>query len=691
MSLLVTKSLVRQDFCDVPSRPRIFVDSETAPTSYLNDHLSVLGRDEYIIEDIALAEPRKGINCVVFDVHKGPLNGVGWKRDDVFRLLRSGAKVLWVSSIDEQAVDRAHISHNSYEGNISDTPAEWENLVKLSVLDCNDQSSLACHIHRILLDSVIGADGHRPKELHFLCKQGQILIPRLLPNGKISPVSSKKQETEAGLQKENSIVQRLFHRSGTVLTLKMDSLAKPEGLLFYEDDYKNYQDLPMNEVEISLEACHVTTTKSNTDGGVNPSASCSGVVTAVGNGLGTMYQPGTRVFCWNVKTIANKVHVDADYIQRVPDGMPMKVAAMIPNTIAMAYHVLVHIADLQKGQVILVHSADNAFGHAVVHWAKYYGAEVVTTVDTEEQSTLLARQFGLSPERIISTKNTALWRCVRRLAKGSGVDIIIHLGPEEPIEDILACLRPLGVLVKVNRLDMHDHDIVRRTALRKNLIVAHFDVGQFFERQPKRVKRLIEEITDFVGNVGFPQKPTEYIRGDNVFGAFPSPTGEYEIADILLDFPENIWVRCMARSGPDMSLDQQGTYIVAGDLETAMPDICRFFCTQGARKIIMLVEDTPQHVKSSNLLGIQPWLDSNHVRIEICKASDERPLIETLGSFLQHSSHVRGIIHFRKSVEVIFIVLFMYTLKADRVTDVNILILMNVQPNAFQASTWRVI
>jgi NADPH:quinone reductase-like Zn-dependent oxidoreductase len=85
-------------------------------------------------------------------------------------------------------------------------------------------------------------------------------------------------------------------------------------------------------------------------------------------------------------------------------------ANMIPGI--TAYHALVNVARIKKGETILIHSAAGGTGQMAVAVAKKIGAIIYATVGSEEKKRFLVDVLGVNEEHIFHSRNTSFAQVV---------------------------------------------------------------------------------------------------------------------------------------------------------------------------------------------------------------------------------------------------------------------------------------
>ena len=170
----------------------------------------------------------------------------------------------------------------------------------------------------------------------------------------------------------------------------------------------------------------------------------AGVIEAVGEHVDGL-APGDRVAWASVPgSYAEVVVAPADRVVRVPDAVPLDVAAasMLQG---MTAHYLVHgTRETRPGDVALAHAAAGGVGLLLVQMLKAAGARIIGTCSTAEKEEL-ARAAGA--DDVVRYTERDFTAEARRLTDGRGVDVVYDSVGATTFDGSLAALRVRGLLV----------------------------------------------------------------------------------------------------------------------------------------------------------------------------------------------------------------------------------------------------
>ena len=119
---------------------------------------------------------------------------------------------------------------------------------------------------------------------------------------------------------------------------------------------------------------------------------------------------------------AEYVALGVHYATLVPERMTYEEAAAFLATGMSAYHGLVRLANLRRGEKLLIHAAAGGVGLACIQIAREIGAEVFATAGTEEKLALAGR-FGA--DHLLNYRDTDFAGEITKITTGYGVDVVM--------------------------------------------------------------------------------------------------------------------------------------------------------------------------------------------------------------------------------------------------------------------------
>ena len=153
----------------------------------------------------------------------------------------------------------------------------------------------------------------------------------------------------------------------------------------------------------------------------SPGLEVAGEVLEVGDGV-THLKPGDRVAALaGYGGFAEEVVLPAERTLPIPDQMSFPQAAAFAVAYGTSHVALTHRAQLQAGEVLLVHGAAGGVGLTAVELGKLLGATVIATASTSAKLEVAA-QYGA--DHLINYTKEDFRTKVKELTNGKGADVI---------------------------------------------------------------------------------------------------------------------------------------------------------------------------------------------------------------------------------------------------------------------------
>ena len=140
---------------------------------------------------------------------------------------------------------------------------------------------------------------------------------------------------------------------------------------------------------------------------------------------------------------SDAVVVPAKRAIEIPPRMSFAEAAAIPVNWLTAWHMLVELCNVKRGQIVLVHAAAGGVGTAALQICRRVGAEVIGTASGSKHARL--RELGLT--HAIDYRTQDFEAEVKRITGGRGVHVILDAVGGASIKKGWRCLAPTGKLV----------------------------------------------------------------------------------------------------------------------------------------------------------------------------------------------------------------------------------------------------
>ncbi|KAJ5546921.1 Acyl transferase/acyl hydrolase/lysophospholipase [Penicillium frequentans] len=405
--------------------------------------------------------------------------------------------------------------------------------------------------------------------------------------------------------------------------------------LYWAQDHQHDQCLGPSEVEVEIRAIGLT---SEFDSALT-SNEASGVVRNVGPAVKGVI-PGDHVVLTAsgesshlFKTLAR---IDQLCVVKVPENVPLEIAAGLPSIYATAIYGLKEVVRLRENSSILIHNGAAALGQAVLQYARLLGAFIYTTVSTVEERDLIISEYGIPPECIFSNRDLGFSKAVMRTTNAVGVNVVFNTLTGEAMQESLACVAPFGHFIHVSNKNALVETVIDLAAMQKCVTVTNVDIELLMTDRPELIGQLIGDALKLYaeGKINQVQPFTvmsfaqitdgvqtlqgNEVKGKNVFAP--------KLSDKISLLPDLV---------EPYQLDGQASYLLAGGLGGLGRSLALWMASRGAKHLIFLsrsgriTDPVKEMIASLQGLGCQPHIftcdvsDAERLRqvIEECSAS----------------------------------------------------------------------
>ncbi len=177
----------------------------------------------------------------------------------------------------------------------------------------------------------------------------------------------------------------------------------------------------------------------------------AGIVEAVGSEV-EKFQVGDAVYFCNgglgeqYGNYAELTVVDEKFATLKPHSLSFIEAAASPLVLITAWEALYDRGRLQPGQKVLIHAGAGGVGHVAIQLAKLQGAEVATTVGSDENIDFVKE---LGADFVINYKHTDFVEQVLAWTDGEGVDLAFDTVGKEVFYQTVFAIKNYGDLVTI--------------------------------------------------------------------------------------------------------------------------------------------------------------------------------------------------------------------------------------------------
>ncbi|KAI1758450.1 KR domain-containing protein [Xylaria castorea] len=358
----------------------------------------------------------------------------------------------------------------------------------------------------------------------------------------------------------------------------------------------------------------------------NIGAECAGLVTEAGVNSG--FRKGDRVcLISEASTTQSVIRVKAQSAVAIPAHIDFAEAASLASTVWLSYQALVTIANLRKGETVLVYQGASCDGNIPIQVAQSVGARVLVTVTSPSQAEHFRNQYGLSNGDILNTDDNPLLQEILRATRGGGVDLIIGalaVGAKASKADFAACLAPFGRLIDISFVsrDIQNSSFEKsRTAM--NTSKTYIDMVALLRKVKPR--------------------PIHRFSASEAKAAFHHFERAWSGEKRVLELDHGMSISVIVKTKPRYRIPDNATYIIGGGLGGLGRSLARWLVSRGARNLILISRSGAQS-EAAKMLVDELQIQGVQVATPSVDLVDLERLREVLRTLSHSMPPIRGCI-----------------------------------------------
>lgn len=417
-------------------------------------------------------------------------------------------------------------------------------LTKLVTVDIDQLQECPETVAALLLKLVRGTLDAQADAFHveseYAVKHGRVFVPRLVEDEDLNQCADADKGDRVARQEH-------FFQDGRTLALRVGTPGLLETMAWADEGHN--QLLAHDEVRIEMRFGAINfrdlmVALGQLEGFPRIADESSGIVLEVGASAKNSFQVGDRVCAVGGGAYASSSIVKMHNACTIPDTMSLEVGASIPIAYTTAYYSLHTVANLQKGESVLIHSAAGGLGQAAVMVAQHIGAVIYVTVGSAKKKQFLMMNFDLPEEHIFSSRLTQFSRGIKRLTNGKGVDVILNSLAAETVRESCACIGKFGRFIEVGKRDAYVNARLDMEVFGRHVMFAAVDLGLIYAEKPLLFKHLLETVVGLVarGDVGT-IRPLEVMPLEKIEDAYRYMQTGKHMGKILLKADSNTKVK----------------------------------------------------------------------------------------------------------------------------------------------------
>lgn len=322
---------------------------------------------------------------------------------------------------------------------------------------------------------------------------------------------------------------------------------------------------------------------------------CAGVIARLGSEAQAKgYRVGDRVITLSTgSSFASSVRVPWHGVVQMPKNIDFASAASLPLAFTVAYFGLVRSAGLTAGQSVLIHAAAGAIGQAAIMLAKHLGVtEIYATVGSPEKRDLLEREYGISSERIFTSRDASFAPAVLAATKGRGVDLVLSSLSGPLLQQSLGTVAPLGYFMHIGKADVESNSLMALESFSRGISFISMDVPTLLQRRGPDVHRALGEIAGLVEQQMLkPVQPVTVYPMQDVQAAFRFVQTGDQMGKVVLSAGSDEQVSVVPRPKgltARTQLRPDASYLIVGGVGGIGRSVAHWLVAHGAQNLILL-------------------------------------------------------------------------------------------------------
>lgn len=364
---------------------------------------------------------------------------------------------------------------------------------------------------------------------------------------------------------------------------------------------------------------------------------CSGVVTRVGCDVRNV-KPGMEVIAIAPRSLAGICVTPDHCVVPKPSKLTHAQSAALTIVYLTAYHCLVDVGRLEKGEKILIHSATGGVGLAAIQVARHLGAKIYATAGSEEKRDVL-RKLGI--RHVYDSRSLGFYDGIMRDTQGRGIDVVLNSLAGKAIVQSIKCLAKFGRFVEIGKTDLYEDSAIHLKRFGENLSYSAVDVDRLMAQRPEKGRRLFANVAALIESGAAGALPVEVYPMSRLAEALVHMSKGKHVGKIVLSTEGD---EVIAEAPAHMSLKSDGVYAVTGGASGFGIELAKWLVERGARAISLASRNGPK--SEYDRLWIQNMRDEGvEVRDDRIDLTDADAVPAWLAALERDFGKVNGLVH----------------------------------------------
>jgi polyketide synthase 12/myxalamid-type polyketide synthase MxaB len=362
----------------------------------------------------------------------------------------------------------------------------------------------------------------------------------------------------------------------------------------------------------------------------------AGVVTRVGPGVDDL-RPGDAVISRDMAGGAFSSYQTSPrrFLARKPDFLSFPEAASVPITFMTAWYGLLELADLKRGERVLIHAAAGGVGLAAVQIALDVGAEVFATAGSPRKRALLA---SLGVPHVFDSRSLDFAAEIPARTGGKGLDVVLNSLTGEALRRSLGLLGPNGRFIELGKRELLPPDMVR--AQHPTAVYYSFDLTDVLMVSPDARADMFAALMDKFATGALKPVPVQAFPVRQAPRAFRFMAQALHVGRVALTHDAPMRERELT-DGTPLRLD--GTYLITGGLGALGLELAGWLAAHPVGTIVLAGRRPPSGAALERIEALRR--DGAEVIAAQCDVSDAADCARLMARIDALPHPLRGVIH----------------------------------------------
>ena len=365
---------------------------------------------------------------------------------------------------------------------------------------------------------------------------------------------------------------------------------------------------------------------------------CAGLVTAVGEGV-DRFSVGDAVMGVAPFSFASGALTAEHAIVHKPKSFSAEQACTIPIAFLTAYYALGRLANLQRGERVLIHAAAGGVGLAAIQIARHVGAEIYATAGSDRKREFL-RSVGV--KHVMNSRTLEFADQIMEITNREGVDVVLNSLPGDAVSESLSTLGAYGRFLEIGKTDIYQNRMIGLLPFQNNLSYFAIDLDRMLRERPDYIRNLFTEVMEHFERGDFQPLVFTQFPTDDTIDAFRYMAQRKNIGKVVVSIEQRDDRKTLApaASGP---IRVDGSYLITGGMGALGMRVAAWLVDLGARYLVLLSRRPPSDEVAQTIESLRAsGVDIAVIRGDVAEA---KSLTESLAQLPKQFPPLRGVVH----------------------------------------------